>query len=501
MSDRARPRRRRDLPRRPAQPRVPWPRRRAGRQRVGRPHRPGRARVAGARAHRQRLPRRAGVRRQLRPGRVRLGAARRRSPTGCRARWCCSAATWPAPWSSRVLALVAVDGTPVWVLLGLLLVRRDVHRAVRGRAPGRGARRAARPARVPGRHRPDAGALPGRPGGRDPRRRCGDRAGRRAGRPAPRRGHASCVSAPRAGADPAVAAGDARRPVGAHAPWWRDFRAGWRLVFDDPSLRALVLLGWSAAVFLIAPEAVALAYARDDGAGPAVGAALMASLPAGAAVGAWLVGRLDPLRQVRSIIPLAVAACLPLLADQPGAAVAGGRCRCGSSPALAQGFMVPLMTTVNLVTPPAMRGRVNGLAGAGFATVTAATFLVSGAVADLATPGRRGDRGGGGRAGPGRGGAPGLAARASCGAPRSGSTGSTPDRRHAQPRTFLAIALRRSPAYVRLDSHAPPPSNPPRACSLPSWPVPCSSPLGRPRRPARSRTPWTSGSSACTTST
>ena len=45
-----------------------------------------------------------------------------------------------------------------------------------------------------------------------------------------------------------------------------DFRAGWRLVFDDPSLRALVLLGWSAAVFLIAPEAVALAYARDDGA-------------------------------------------------------------------------------------------------------------------------------------------------------------------------------------------------------------------------------------------
>ena len=34
------------------------------------------------------------------------------------------------------------------------------------------------------------------------------------------------------------------------------------------------------------PEAVALAYARDDGADPAVGAALMASLPAGAALGA-----------------------------------------------------------------------------------------------------------------------------------------------------------------------------------------------------------------------
>jgi MFS family permease len=146
-----------------------------------------------------------------------------------------------------------------------------------------------------------------------------------------------------------------------------------------------VLLAWSAAVFLVAPEAVALAYARDDGAGPAVGAALMATLPAGAALGAWLVGRMDPLRQVRSIIVLAVAACLPLLPTSlapPWQLVMPLWFLSG----MAQGFMVPLMTTVNLVTPPAMRGRVNGLAGAGFSTVTAATFLLSGAVADLATP-------------------------------------------------------------------------------------------------------------------
>ena len=50
--------------------------------------------------------------------------------------------------------------------------------------------------------------------------------------------------------------------VGEHTTLIGDFRAGWRLVFDDPALRALVLLGWSAAVFLVAPEAVALAYAR-----------------------------------------------------------------------------------------------------------------------------------------------------------------------------------------------------------------------------------------------
>lgn len=177
----------------------------------------------------------------------------------------------------------------------------------------------------------------------------------------------------------------AARDVHEHSTLLADVRAGWRLVFDDPSLRALVLLGWSAAVFLVAPEAVALAYARDDGAQPVVGAALMASLPAGAALGAWLVGRLDPLQQVRSIVPLAVVACLPLLATSvapPWQVVLPLWFLSG----VAQGFMVPLMTTVNLVSPAAMRGRVNGLAGAGFALVTAATFLLSGGLADLATP-------------------------------------------------------------------------------------------------------------------
>jgi MFS family permease len=175
------------------------------------------------------------------------------------------------------------------------------------------------------------------------------------------------------------AAGTARSSLSA------DFREGWRTVFDDPALRALVLLGWGAAVFLVAPEAVALAYARADGADTAVGAGLMASLPAGAAVGALLVSRLEPVRQVGLILPLAVAACAPLLLTSlappwevalPLWFVAG----------LSQGFMVPLMTTVNLISPADLRGRVNGLAGAGFSTVTAATFLLSGAMADLSTP-------------------------------------------------------------------------------------------------------------------
>jgi MFS family permease len=164
-----------------------------------------------------------------------------------------------------------------------------------------------------------------------------------------------------------------------------DFRAGWRLVFDDPALRALVLLGWGAAVFLIAAEAVALAYAREDGDGTAIGAALMACIPAGAAVGAHLVGRLSPLRQVRAIVPLAVLTCLPLLATclaPPWWAVLGLWFASG----LCQGFMIPLIATVNLLSPAEFRGRVNGLAAAGFSTATAATFVLTGLLADLTSP-------------------------------------------------------------------------------------------------------------------
>lgn len=286
-----------------------------------------------------------------------------------------------------LIALLAVDSTPVWVLLALLLVAETFS------APFEAAHRSVLPDVLPDPRECLAGT------GLMRVMHQADQVlgvvaagvvivlvGERAGllldvasfvlsflilsmtlrwRPAPRRG-ASSVE-------------------GGGAGLVRDFCEGWRLVFDEPSLRALVVLAWSAAVFFVAPEAVALAYAREDGTGPAVGAALMASLPAGAAIGAFLVARLEPLRQVGLIVPLAVASCTPLLATSlappwqlalPLWFLSG----------LSQGFMVPLMTTVNLISPAELRGRVNGLAGAGFSLVTASTYLLAGAVADLTSP-------------------------------------------------------------------------------------------------------------------
>lgn len=164
-----------------------------------------------------------------------------------------------------------------------------------------------------------------------------------------------------------------------------DFREGWRSVFQDPVVRALVVLAWSSAVFFVAPEAVALPYAREQGASATIGALLLSALPAGAALGAYVVARLEPIRQVRLILPLAVASCTPLLLTSlapPWQLVLPLWVLSG----LAQGYMVPLMTTVMLATPPAVRGRVNGLAGGGFSLATAATFLAAGAAADLTSP-------------------------------------------------------------------------------------------------------------------
>jgi MFS family permease len=176
-----------------------------------------------------------------------------------------------------------------------------------------------------------------------------------------------------------------RSPSAPATTLWSDFRAGWRVVADDPALRAMIGLGCGAAILLTSPEAVALAYAKADGAGPAIGAALMASLPAGATVGALLVARLTPMQQVNAIVPLAVATCVPLLLTcvAPPWPVAMALWFVSG---LAQGFMIPLMATVQLVTPMEFRGRVSGLAAAGFSVATAATYLLVGVVADATTP-------------------------------------------------------------------------------------------------------------------
>jgi MFS family permease len=164
-----------------------------------------------------------------------------------------------------------------------------------------------------------------------------------------------------------------------------DLREGWVLLVADRSRRALVFLGWAMALTLVAPEAVALAYTRSQGDSDTWGGILMASIITGAAVGSVWVGRRPPRRQLDLLLPLAIASCLPLLVTglEPPVwivmvlwALAGA----------AQAFLVPVMSFTTLLTPNEHRGRVIGIASAGFAALTAVGYLVVGQVADVTSP-------------------------------------------------------------------------------------------------------------------
>ncbi|MGN6332327.1 MAG: MFS transporter [Motilibacteraceae bacterium] len=181
-----------------------------------------------------------------------------------------------------------------------------------------------------------------------------------------------------------------RRPAALNSsPGLRGFVAelaeGGRLVRHDARRRALLLVGWGSTVFLAAPEGAGLAYARAHGGGALAGGLLLAALPLGAAIGAAVILRRPPAEQLGLVLPLAVTGATVLLgaAVDPPVAVAvvlwavSGAC---------QGFMLTLIATLVMITPAEARGRVNGLASAGFATAGAASFALAGWLSDRTTP-------------------------------------------------------------------------------------------------------------------
>jgi len=164
-----------------------------------------------------------------------------------------------------------------------------------------------------------------------------------------------------------------------------DLTEGWTMLMRDPSRRAFVLLGWALAAPLVAPEAVALAYAKDNGEVDGWGGALMAGVVVGAAIGSVLIGRRALRVQLDLVLPLAVLMCLPLLVtgiEPPIPIVLVLWSLCGA----AQAFLIPVMTFTTLLTPNEARGRVVGIAAAGFALFTTLGYLATGWVATLTSP-------------------------------------------------------------------------------------------------------------------
>ncbi|HET8642960.1 MAG TPA: MFS transporter [Pseudonocardiaceae bacterium] len=141
--------------------------------------------------------------------------------------------------------------------------------------------------------------------------------------------------------------------------------AGARIIWHDRRLRSLVGLGWLVG-FAIVPEGLAVPYTHDEiHAGPAAAGLLLAAVPAGTVIGAFVLGRfVAPERRLRLLGPLAVLTTAPLMAFV---------LRPGLIPAillllavgLFSAYQVTAGATFMRIVPDAGRGQAFGLAGSG----------------------------------------------------------------------------------------------------------------------------------------
>lgn len=164
--------------------------------------------------------------------------------------------------------------------------------------------------------------------------------------------------------------------------------AGIRLVFGNPRLRTLMLLGWLVA-FYETPMSLAAPYAARFHTLPlAIETGLMfAGLPLGAVAGAAAFSRLlSPARQQLLMAPLAVAACgiLMLFWLAPGFVVSlvlfavAGACAC---------YQVAANAAFVVAVPPGRRGQAFGLANGGMQVTQGLWFIIAGAIASQLSPG------------------------------------------------------------------------------------------------------------------
>jgi MFS family permease len=176
----------------------------------------------------------------------------------------------------------------------------------------------------------------------------------------------------------AAATGPGRPPV------LSGIRAGARLVFGNPRLRAIVLLAWLAALH-VAPTGVVAPYVADRGGGPAGVGLLLAAIAAGTAAGMLALGRLPAPTRARLMYPMAIAAGLPLIAcaTHPNLLLSAALWAASGA-----GTAYELAANVAFVAavPDTARAQAFGLVTAGLAAGQGAGVLAAGALAEQLSP-------------------------------------------------------------------------------------------------------------------
>ncbi|MGY1644215.1 MFS transporter [Geodermatophilus sp. SYSU D00703] len=180
--------------------------------------------------------------------------------------------------------------------------------------------------------------------------------------------------------------GDADRPRSV----WRDAAAGLRLIGRTPRLRAIIVLTWVGTLFGNAAEGVATPLVDQLGEGATQVGILLAANPLGATVGGLLIARaVTQERRERLVVGLVVLSLVPILLAGLVAVWAGpGRGAYAVVVALmfvaglGAAWQLPLNVAFVQAVPQAYRGRAFGVAVSGLYGVQGLGVLVAGLAAE-----------------------------------------------------------------------------------------------------------------------
>lgn len=178
--------------------------------------------------------------------------------------------------------------------------------------------------------------------------------------------------------------GTRRRPARAGGgPLVRYSLSGARQILGHRRIRALLLLLWAPPMFVVAPEALAAAYADEIGVGTAAVGLLMCAMPVGTIAGELYAGAaLSPATRSRIVLPLAAGGLLPLLAYplHPGLGwILLALLLAGSAGAYTLGLDRWFVDAV----PEELRGRAMTVHTAGLMTIQGVGMALAGAAAEF----------------------------------------------------------------------------------------------------------------------
>jgi MFS family permease len=162
-------------------------------------------------------------------------------------------------------------------------------------------------------------------------------------------------------------------------------RGGIQLVFGDPGLRTLLLLGWLV-VFYTIPEGIAAPYAARLGGGSIATGLVLASTVLSTTIATPLFTRfVRPRQRIDLMAPLAVLTCLTLVltALRPGLALS---LVIFSFSAMFGVYQIAANTAFVVRLPNERRAQAFGIASMGVIVGQGAAFVAAGAAAEVVAP-------------------------------------------------------------------------------------------------------------------